>query len=439
MNESQPSPIRFLVPQAVLLAVLFVGGLSWNTLARAASPPELAATYGRGVHAFFAHQSKSAEQHFSQVIQSGSTDPRVYYFRAMTRLRSGRQHEAEEDMRIGAAYEARNPGVRHAIGKALERVQGPHRRLLEQVRRQARLDRMQQRQQQTRQRYEQLRQRESEVLRSEVKVPLEQLLEPSMQSPAQVGVPSRLAVEASPPSPQQPAITPGPEPTETIDDDLFGAPDEMSDEELFDDTPEPAAEDDFFGEVPSEESSDENSDDPFGETGPEEQPVDSEEDLFGEPVPTEEATDEEEDPFATFQPDDVPSASKTDSFVGAQPDADGSELSDLKSEDKVSPGKLMGILGRVVGSTLPWHGLEMPAIGISQDNGDNFSQVQTVGELEFGPMDEDSQTMHASAELPVDSSEPIAESALERAVEAGQAELETDSSEEPEDDPFGDF
>ena len=68
------------------------------------------AVYGRGVHAYFSGDSSLAEQYFTQVIEAGSTDPRPYYFRAMVRLSGGKQFEAENDMRVGASYEAAESG-----------------------------------------------------------------------------------------------------------------------------------------------------------------------------------------------------------------------------------------------------------------------------------------------------------------------------------------
>ena len=119
MNLNIPCPVRTLALKASCQALLAAGLLACQS-AQAQSSSELAATYGRGIHAYFDNQTSQAEEYFSRVIQAGTTDPRVYYFRAMTRMRTDRQQEAEEDMRIGAAYEASNPGDRHAIGKALE-------------------------------------------------------------------------------------------------------------------------------------------------------------------------------------------------------------------------------------------------------------------------------------------------------------------------------
>ncbi len=89
-----------------------------------------AALYGQGVEAYFAG-GPTAESYFSRAISTDPTDPRPYYFRAMTRLREGREDEARTDMQAGADAESKQPN-RFAVGKALERIQGSSRLLLEQ-------------------------------------------------------------------------------------------------------------------------------------------------------------------------------------------------------------------------------------------------------------------------------------------------------------------
>ena len=168
----------------VILGLLVLCGCSLFAVddAHGQASDAVTAVYGRGVHAYFAGRTNQAEQLFTEVIQAGSTDPRAYYFRAMVRLGMGRQYEAENDMRVGAAYEARNPGVQHAIGRSLQRVQGTNRRTLEKFRRQAKLDRVQQGRQQSQQRYEQLEQREPSVLRQAAPLPLSQPVQPPQLS-----------------------------------------------------------------------------------------------------------------------------------------------------------------------------------------------------------------------------------------------------------------
>ena len=93
--------------------------------------------YSHGVNAYFAGRSSEAESYLSQALGLNPHDPRVYYFRALTLLRLGRLDEARGNMMVGASLEAQRPN-RYAIGRALEQVQGAHRLMLEQYRRQAR-------------------------------------------------------------------------------------------------------------------------------------------------------------------------------------------------------------------------------------------------------------------------------------------------------------
>jgi hypothetical protein len=104
---------------------------------RAQQPSELNQLYGQGVNAYFAGRSTEAEAYLSQALALEPEDPRLYYFRALSLLRLGRLAEARGDMMIGANIEAQRP-QRYAVGKSLERVQGGHRLMLEQYRRQAR-------------------------------------------------------------------------------------------------------------------------------------------------------------------------------------------------------------------------------------------------------------------------------------------------------------
>ncbi len=299
----------------------------------------VSAVYGRGVHAYFAGNSSQAEQYFTQAIQSGSSDPRPYYFRAMLRLGLGRQLEAENDMRVGASLEARNPGVQHSIGRALQRVQGPGRRTLEKFRRQASLDRLQQGKQQSQQRYEQLDRRGPAVLRSAEPLPLEQpvrapqglalpdaaqavAIPGPLAPPPPIQAPSLSAPQPLQPATAQPAIAqplPAAGSGTKPEEDLFGSPapvtsvdDPFGAAPALEPTPAPTPappEADPFGELPSPapqpetEESDEN--DPFGDSSEpvEEEPAEGDE-PFGEAMEeeSEPAEESEESPAEEDQP-----------------------------------------------------------------------------------------------------------------------------------------
>ena len=338
-NLSGDWAVRSFVRMAVCWTLAW-GGLSCPSHAVAQQSSALSAVYGRGVHAYFAGKSSLAEQHFTQVIQAGSTDPRPYYFRAMVRMRSGRKFEAENDMRVGAGFEARNPGSQQSIGRALQRVQGPDRRTLEAFRRQARLDRLQKNRQQTRQRYEQIERRGPAVLRQAVPVPLEQSVEPP-QAPAPVGSGAKagsatkegsttragsaskqgsgtregseaIAGSGMKPDPDDPFGAPAPV---TPEDDPFGAPTPSPEPAVPTQIPTqpaqqpipqsesaPAADDDPFGEPASPAAKE---DDPFGGGAPEESaPVEpAEDDPFGDTAPA--PSDDEPDPFGATAEDEV--------------------------------------------------------------------------------------------------------------------------------------
>jgi hypothetical protein len=96
------------------------------------------ALYGQGVDAFISGRSADADASLSRAIAANPDDPRMYYFRSLSRLRQGRHSEARADMQAGADVEARQP-TRFDIGRSLERIQGPARLLLEQYRDKARL------------------------------------------------------------------------------------------------------------------------------------------------------------------------------------------------------------------------------------------------------------------------------------------------------------
>lgn len=97
--------------------------------------------YGQGVHSYFCHDYASAEQLLSQVVQSGSEDPRAHYFLGLTREKMG--HDSTVDFATGARLEAEGRRVVQ-VGQALARVQGHTRGKIEKARRSARMVALQQ-------------------------------------------------------------------------------------------------------------------------------------------------------------------------------------------------------------------------------------------------------------------------------------------------------
>lgn len=94
---------------------------------------------GAGVHAYFAHDPARALECLNAAIEAGTHDPRAYYFRGLAQLRLGASDQAKEDFQIGAQLESTNTNTAFNVPRALERVQGADRLMLEQYRAQGRL------------------------------------------------------------------------------------------------------------------------------------------------------------------------------------------------------------------------------------------------------------------------------------------------------------
>jgi len=136
--------------------------------ARAAVPLDgslpLAATYGAGVHSYFAGDYARSYDDLSAVIQAGSQDPRPRYFRGLVALQLGRLDEAEADFSAGADLESRGTGA-WPVAKALERIQGCDRLRLERHRVRARVAQLQESRAAERRRYSEIEDAQDDVLR----------------------------------------------------------------------------------------------------------------------------------------------------------------------------------------------------------------------------------------------------------------------------------
>ncbi len=123
---------------APLLAIVIAATLS-TPPATAQNSAVLAEVYGQGVHAYYAGRYDDAYNLLSSAIDSGTRDPRAYYFRGIVAYQQGRPEEARADWSEGAQLEARQGGGAF-VGRSLSRFQGSPRLELETIRRQARLD-----------------------------------------------------------------------------------------------------------------------------------------------------------------------------------------------------------------------------------------------------------------------------------------------------------
>lgn len=106
----------------------------WSALAAPAAAIDdkvLTSLYHEGAKAYFASDYRKAHDALTQVIEAGGKDPRAYYFRGLANARLGRTSNAQLDFTKGAEIEAQDFDTFYNVSAALERVQGPDRRVLE--------------------------------------------------------------------------------------------------------------------------------------------------------------------------------------------------------------------------------------------------------------------------------------------------------------------
>ena len=127
----------------------------------------LAQVYGGGVQAYFNGEYEKAHALLSQAISLKTPDPRCYYFRGLANTKLGKAEEAAADFKKGARLEALDAGGNYPVSKALIRIQGQTRQLIEISRRQAKIDLKALQEERQRVRYEQLQLRTKEVKRKD--------------------------------------------------------------------------------------------------------------------------------------------------------------------------------------------------------------------------------------------------------------------------------
>lgn len=178
--------------------------------------------YGRGVHKFFAGDYVAAFEDFNTAIQNGSDDPRCYYFRGLSYLNLGREDEARVDFEKGAQLETGSPGKFFNVSRALERIQGRPRLLIEEYRTQARLSAMVEMEKQRRARYEQLRREEARVLdRAPPPVGIPEATPPAAVPQPATPAEAPAAPPAAQPAPAEAAVPPTPQPAPAEAHDPF--------------------------------------------------------------------------------------------------------------------------------------------------------------------------------------------------------------------------
>jgi tetratricopeptide (TPR) repeat protein len=98
-----------------------------------ADPFQAEKAYGAGLNAYFGKKYVEAEREFASAVENDNGDARYFYFLGLARLARG-DRAAYEDFDQGAALERMGRPDRAAVSRALERVQGDVRRVLNRIR-----------------------------------------------------------------------------------------------------------------------------------------------------------------------------------------------------------------------------------------------------------------------------------------------------------------
>ncbi len=94
--------------------------------------------FGANIHRYYDGQFEELIAEVSKSVNDDLEDPRIYYLRGLAFLKTGDQNSAANDLRKGAELEALQFGSRnYNIARALQRIQGNDRALLESARSEA--------------------------------------------------------------------------------------------------------------------------------------------------------------------------------------------------------------------------------------------------------------------------------------------------------------
>jgi hypothetical protein len=108
------------------------------TPVEAADPLTADKHYATGLNRYFARRYADAEKDFEQAVENNGQDARFYYFLGLSRLMQNKRREALADFEQGALLEQQDRPGQVAVSKALERIQGTVRQIINEVRERAR-------------------------------------------------------------------------------------------------------------------------------------------------------------------------------------------------------------------------------------------------------------------------------------------------------------
>jgi tetratricopeptide (TPR) repeat protein len=101
---------------------------------RVPNPAEAARHFAGGLNFYFDRDYANAERSFLLAVENDTQDARYFYFLGLSRLAQNRRREALDDFDQGAMLERLNRPTPAAVSESLERVQGPTRQIVNDVR-----------------------------------------------------------------------------------------------------------------------------------------------------------------------------------------------------------------------------------------------------------------------------------------------------------------
>jgi len=90
--------------------------------------------FAAGLNFYFDRAYANAEKEFLLTVENDGQDARYFYFLGLSRLARNRRRDASADFEAGAMLERLNRPSPAAVSEALERIQGPTRRIVNEVR-----------------------------------------------------------------------------------------------------------------------------------------------------------------------------------------------------------------------------------------------------------------------------------------------------------------
>jgi hypothetical protein len=101
---------------------------------RAPNPMEAEKHFSAGLNFYFDRDYANAEKEFLLTVENDSQDARFFYFLGLSKLAQNRRGDAAPDLEQGAMLERLNRPAPAAVNESLERIQGPMRAIVNNVR-----------------------------------------------------------------------------------------------------------------------------------------------------------------------------------------------------------------------------------------------------------------------------------------------------------------